>query len=1070
MLCARELAGMLINLFPTSSWEAHSVHNIVTKEVMSDLETQHSVLDRLEVAFRMRPRRRAVRRPNAVLSRLNQTNTTDDNSDLLLGIESEAPSASASTSLIQDHCCGDFEEPTFPQFTGDYIGSLILNLLHKLIREDMDAFAATKVAVGTNSVTMQCFNFALETYGTMAASDAFKPVNRAILSRRLLTIICNGLWGIFAKSSSSSSKVGIAGSLDVADVLDKLLTSSAHQFGNENADDCDKNPIDRDHRANLCLLFVLIVQRCVLRWSGMRGQHTPASIPDNPGSGDGDVLQRLSAAVNTHAVFVVETLLFIEREDGTGDFAKCNNILLRTVEILRSTIQNAHTPAPLSSLNRRHSRQNITAVRKQRSHQSLRNGCGQRHHHHASNNASVSDGSALACALEHVLLMLAERVTVAVNLRRIYRHFQHNVQCCCNTPDVLGLERLLRNALKTDGTPSFCFQFMRNNVLCPTFGGHPGNGTLPCNMVCEPCDKRRITFAADAVFVGLYSGLTTHFESTESNDSLATTLPLLLRHLAKVAKYLPFDMACRVMAEVLLPQFRVQKATVANSRDRHTVTLSLCLTAFLCYLRDIRLIKAFFNDDNIQHLSDLMIEPQLASLVCCLVRIGVDNATFLGENCGEQQALADRLQRLQTIGVHIVTDALAVLFRAISDDAEIGCGDSGLKMLRMPDKMYGSVVEKTGGHPTANVFLERLEKRELTVNELLKLAVVYWHQMLQLLRRSPTVMADSFVVQLGVDGLTAMVQNTLTCFLHSRPIQIDVESSGSRIATLEMGSDGLNEKTRFVWVSSKEDASFANTTDENSCIVRCPIFASSEDDNAGEEPIAMYSSQPTAERERFNMNRNGTLEMAPCTAELIYDLRLAKCEQHLHMGPMTHSLMYSTFSESNASSVDLTRFAALGTADGVDDDASRRHSSDSGTSDTSLNGGGGGGHGSMVHSVFQYISDNVWDMLFRANAVRAQAAEDAAQRQQVERSFGNSVDRLQIVEAAENKHMFLQLFEIACGVLMCDYVNETIPTAAATTGADGSDGGEFNLHFHRIKQNECISAAGQSCRVQGTCI
>lgn len=1018
MLCARELAGMLINLFPTSSWEAHAVPNVATKEDMRDLETQRSVLARIEAAFRMRPRRKGARRPNASQSRLNQTLTTDETKEKVLGTEHAGPLASAAVQTVQEPDYDDFATPEFLQLTGDYIGSLVLNLLHKLIREDNDSFALTNVAIGTGSVTSQCINFALDAYSTMAANDAFRPVNKAILTRRLLAIVSRGLCGIFSKPSSTKASVGLP---DLASMLELIVTAARSQFDNVTLDDqCDE--IEKDHRINLCLTMVLIVQRCVLRWTAAP-EKMPSSISAHAES-TVEMLHRLAATMDKHADFIVSNLLHIERDEGTADFTNCMNVLQRTIQSLRVTVQNISAPAP--ALHRRPSRSNIHAVRKPHSRQSLQIACGQRHQHHPASVVWIGDALILACTIERILLQLAERVTGAAHLRRIYRHFQQHVQCCCNTPLVAGLERLLRNACNTN-TLAFGLQFLRNNVLRPMFGSHLASENVPCNNTCEHCDRRRLYFVSEGLFVGLYTGLTAHFE-TNCHDAMAATLPLLLRHLAKVAKYLPFDMACRVMAEVLLPQFRAQKATLARNCDSQIAHLSLCLTAFLCYLRDIRLIKAFFNDDNIQHLSDLITVPQLASLVCCLVRIGVDNATFLGENCGERLALAERLQQLQTAGVHIVTDALAVFFRAIGNEEELAGGDSGLKLVPMPDRRYsaGGVVESSSGERPANVFLERLEARELTASDLLKLAVVYWHQMLQILRRNPCVTADSLVVRLGDDGLLAMVQNTLLCFLYSRPVRID--RLADDFATLDLESADLTAESRFVWVSSQDDAAYASAPDPNCGVSRCPIYGATNGGADGDETIPICSSLPTAERERYNVNLS-----AACSSELIYDLRQAKCEKHAHVGPIVHSLLYSTFSESRASSVDLTRFAAFRSADDGEDDAARRQSSDSGTSDDATGANGG----SIVHNVFQYISDNVWDMLFRANAVRAQAAEEAAERQKIEKTFGNAAERLQMVESAENKRLLLQLFEIACGVLMCDLVNET------SSGPDDSDDGEL---------------------------
>lgn len=794
MLCARELTGLLINLFPTSAWETLAPEIAkTTKEIMTDLEQQSFVLERLEAVIRnnQRSHQRKIMRKSNALANPNAVSTHRTHTDDLHAADDD-------NTMPSNYDPKNHSLPDFPQLTGDYIGSLVLNLILKLVREDVATHA--QPPLDAVSVTVQCLNFALETYATMPTSSAFRPANNAILSRRLLVIVFRALIGVFSKPAICDA-VCVDGMVDICDVVQRMLAAAERLFDGPSADDVTVG----EHRVSVCLALALILQRCVQGGiGGIEELATEMTNIDNVDHAAAGPAQRLTDVLTQYNVFIVRLLVHIERVDAGLGFLKCITHLQNSVRTLRIAAihQNDQlSPSQLQQGQQRRRSSRPSATRK-RSHMSSLNAYGPQRQSHSHQHHLHQRTDTLACVLERILLQLAAQATVAAHLRQIYRHFQLNAPCCCNATAAHVLERQLTTA-RNAGILPFALQYVRNCILRPMYGcgtrlppalHQQQPQPLRSHIVCESCDIRRIQFVVDGTFVQLYSEL--------AADSSATELPVLLRHLAKVAKYLPFDSACRVLAEVLLPQFRHHKSSATDTAPNVPI-LSLCLNAFLCYLRDIRLIKAFFNDDNIQHLDDLIVRPPLASLVCCLVRIGVDNASYLGENCGEQQALAERLRRLQVDSVLAVTATLAALFRAL--------GECDVQLARME-------FAETGVGRSKHTFMSRLERRELTVTELLQLAVVYWNQLLKSVRRASIANVPSSVPPsgswagdsgLGDAVLSALVQNTLSCFLYSRPRFIDVYDRDGCAVNRSAGHDRVPE-ARFVWVPLDREADELN--------------------------------------------------------------------------------------------------------------------------------------------------------------------------------------------------------------------------------------------------------------------
>ncbi|KAI8121400.1 hypothetical protein FF38_05913 [Lucilia cuprina] len=202
---------------------------------------------------------------------------------------------------------------------------------------------------------------------------------------------------------------------------------------------------------------------------------------------------------------------------------------------------------------------------------------------------------------------------------------------------------------------------------------------------CVKCDMKLKSLDFHQGLLQIYK---TFYNKLQSNMEHLTNLIYFLKHLKHLAFLLTNDIATGILAEIVLPIFREYKLhlfaqkcsqntttqhslkfwqrTVStestpvrnsnlhliidssdNTKDDISRLLYECLNIFAMYLRDIRLIKAFYNEENIRHLEDLLEEPFLIRAVCDLIKIGIDNITFLGDNNQEQIILSRRLITLQ---------------------------------------------------------------------------------------------------------------------------------------------------------------------------------------------------------------------------------------------------------------------------------------------------------------------------------------------------------------------------------------------------------------------------------------
>lgn len=866
MLCGRELTGLLVNIFPTSSWDDDK--GSFAGEIIDDVHALDAALLRLEASSKHH-------------YKANSQHTSPSNKR---GVTMFANNHAASSewNSVNNFSVNMIAEPVMcPSFSGEYIGSLILSLVSKMELED------SSITIGPDAgcVTLNCLQFASEMYIQMPTNSAFSETYQQVLHRRLLAIICGCISTTFAKPPTQNP-------IDMADFLDRMLETGSQIFESINE---HRSAILDDHLRGLCVFVALCLQKCV--------QQTDFALFDT-----------IDCLIAKHFQLLIDV------------FAINNS--LKFLSLLLKLVQSLRTRSATESLSKRR------CSSRKRS-QLLAHAYSAQHHFQHSHR--------LACTLERLVLRLAQHMTSRSQMCLVFRHFHHNRQCCCNT-DLDNMTHLISTS-RQSGTLKQCLQFVRYNILRTTFAS---------SVACEVCDHRRLAFTSGYAFYQMYLDIASTYDAST-----------VLKHVANIAKLLPFDMSCRMMIELLLPTFRREKARLVGATDGNTEIVSLCLNAFLCYLRDIRLIRGFFNDENIQHLADLVVVPEFASLVCCLLKIGLDNESFLGENCGEQLVLAEKLRQMRSRSLLIVSDAMNHMFRAIQSQ------ERGRIQLR---------CVTTDEIVATNELIDQLQSRHLSAYNLLQLAVIYWNMLLQMLRRNSDRKLAKAALPMCVSRqeqeiVVCLVQNALNCFLYTQ--------------TSTMGDDDLCiERTRYIWMAADELVDDAALSGLSNAHVpnTLPKLYDIRTDSLSCANSDIYNSETS------DTYPAGFSPKLTSDSEMVFDLRLSKNDTHTTSS--SFSLIYAPIDSASAS---------------VDDNGILRKC-EMALAETDAK------QPSAVQNVLQFLSENVLEVLFPATQVDSESGDGRIKQE--EQTFGDAIGVHTIVTSAEHKKLFLQLFEITCGVLM----------------------------------------------------
>lgn len=525
--------------------------------------------------------------------------------------------------------------------TSDFVASTILNIVLKLIAEEN---AST---LNKTSATVQALWFGITQCNNVEKNRPFQGHNHDLLKRNLVMIVYTSLHKIYSSGKKLEELV------DTNQLIIRLIDALE--------DDCQKDSILRRKTSKIT--------------SSLRKYGSIMEIKT-------DNMKAL-----LYCIFLIAQHLLLKRTEGNNLYEMLFNAIQSRVQVLTKalSILVRHQPVDrpdlmdkvwqvvfkliyiLNSLAVHQAKPKKTTKKKKQAVVPI----APTHH-----QAYIS----FRCTLEMILLHAAQSVN-ADKLRIILGFLLKHTICCCNIQ--LGIiHRILYNSLQHN-LHQLCLHFIKLNVLRTIYNN---------DMRCGNCDSNKFIFKFKDDFVTLYKNW---FRTLR----LPVDIIVFLKHIAKIAKYPQVDVQSHILVDIVLPLFRKEKYVVmyeAEHPDHQTADTYLesantnrvpngiandccvnrtdadrelsdkiiigCLNIFLCYLKDVTVIKAFFIEENIQHLEDLFVRPQFAYLVSNIFKIGVDNGQFLGEMTDERLTLCDRLQSLQIDSFRNIIDVLIKLF------------------------------------------------------------------------------------------------------------------------------------------------------------------------------------------------------------------------------------------------------------------------------------------------------------------------------------------------------------------------------------------------------------------------
>ncbi|XP_075162277.1 lysosomal-trafficking regulator mauve [Haematobia irritans] len=302
----------------------------------------------------------------------------------------------------------------------------------------------------------------------------------------------------------------------------------------------------------------------------------------------------------------------------------------------------------------------------------------------------------LTCYFQNILITLVPALPKDLQEHSML-YLARSGLCCCHYK--LSLFNTILNTVFNLSTyyQKCAYKFLYYKLISTVFL------RCPLEMVSNPkkssinsCSKCDAKLKSPEFHEGLLQIYKTYYGKLINCEEDLTNLLFFLKHLKHLFHILTNDIASGILAEIVLPIFRNYKIKLFAKKDsksnspQHTLKfwqrppvaassaetltspqknstrspdlhlvieshskeefnkiINECLNIFSMYLRDIRMIKAFYNEENIRHLEELLGEPFLIRGVCDLIKIGIDNITFLGETNQEQTILSRRLITLQ---------------------------------------------------------------------------------------------------------------------------------------------------------------------------------------------------------------------------------------------------------------------------------------------------------------------------------------------------------------------------------------------------------------------------------------
>lgn len=546
----------------------------------------------------------------------------------------------------------------------DYIGSTILNILQKLITNESNE------SLVQTSATIKSLWFSIGQYQNIEQNQPFQSVNHEKIKRKLITITFMCLNKIFPSGKKLDEL------FNVEKLLVRLMkaisidyTNAAQQLRTLNglmATDAQRNlTIKIDNLNALVYSLFLIIQNMLINRNG-----------------EGNLFEILFEVMQQNISTLTKCVCLltkVDRKQKNAHLEKMLHLLLKLIYIL-------------SNIAAQQDKSSQEKLKLKRKISILAPPMASAHH---------KSYKLFKCMLESIVMYMAQEAT-ADKMRIIFTFFRKYTICCCNI-DLVLVHRILKNSLDNK-MHKICLNFIKQNIFRTVFMD---------DISCFNCDSINFIFEFKENFVSLYKAWFQYL-----NEPIEVII--FFKHIAKLSKYLHVDIQSHILVDIVLPVFRREKTkivermngangtitvnnemrtcanndndhlsegsddddndvddhnVISDSLDSETVVdasdftdklIICCLNIFLCYLKDVTVIKAFFIDENIQHLDELFVIPQFAYLVSNLLKIGIDNSQFLGETIEERLILCQRLESLQIHLFSNIIDILVDLFNDIS--------------------------------------------------------------------------------------------------------------------------------------------------------------------------------------------------------------------------------------------------------------------------------------------------------------------------------------------------------------------------------------------------------------------
>lgn len=293
-----------------------------------------------------------------------------------------------------------------------------------------------------------------------------------------------------------------------------------------------------------------------------------------------------------------------------------------------------------------------------------------RHKRQRSSQLHCLGAASLCCYFQGKLYQLLPSLDAELQEHSV-RSLLRMGSCCCHY-NARNYSTCFQLATRLSSSYQKCaYKFLHYNVLHTIFVKRSPHG-------CPGCEEK---FKSPVFHLNLLNIYKENYKLLDTPSML-----LFLKHLKHIAYLLPYDLAAGIMAEVALPIFRQFKESIeggaSETRSGKVAPLKLpskldnyralheCLGIFVMYLSDIRLVKAFYNEENIRYMQDLLAIPELQRGVCDLIKVGIDNIAFLGENSREQVTLSRRLIQLQLNSSDRATQLFQLLLHKCARNSE----------------------------------------------------------------------------------------------------------------------------------------------------------------------------------------------------------------------------------------------------------------------------------------------------------------------------------------------------------------------------------------------------------------